>query len=122
MFVANGTQPHVLAYGSATATAVPRDARRILREVKMKRRLRAGSFGLLPADLGPQRDLAGPSALKLPFWQGEGRKWLLWGVLIAAVIVLLTMAVKLLRESRDPESTTRSTSASTDETSDDKVA
>jgi hypothetical protein len=122
VFVANGTQPHVLAYGSATATAVPRDARRILREVKMKRRLLAGSFGLRQADLGPQRDLAGPSALKLPFWQGEGRKWLLWGVLIAAVIVLLTMAVKLLRESRDPESTTGSTSESTGETSGDKIA
>ena len=50
------------------------------------------------ATLGPERSLAGASALEPRREPPEMRVIVLWGVLIAAVALLLAFSVRLLRE------------------------
>ena len=50
------------------------------------------------AGLGEIATLAGPSAYETPLLPINPRQWLLWGVLILAVLVLLWIAWRLIRE------------------------
>lgn len=98
VFVARGPAPFTLAFGSAKNFARHTDAQQLLRQVDQPAPPKHGRFGLAVATLGEIATLAGPSAYETPLLPINPRQWILWGVLILAVLVLLWMAWRLIRE------------------------
>jgi hypothetical protein len=98
VFVARGEGPYTLAYGSATAAPVVRDARTLLREMGLGGEPDAQGFSLPRATLGEAVVLGGGKALEIPPPPTDWKRYGLWAVLVAAVLLLLWMAVSLLRE------------------------
>jgi hypothetical protein len=87
-FVARGAAPYTLAWGNAMAR--PETQRQVPALLK--------SRGLTPAPAqiqGEVRRLAGDAALKAPL---NWRQGLLWGVLLLATLLLVTMALRLFRQ------------------------
>jgi hypothetical protein len=98
VFVARGPAPFQLAAGSARVEPAAQPVNRLLADLDdTHREALTGS-----ARLGGRSSLAGPDALRpLPPpvpWQ----RYLLWGLLIGAVLLLLAMAVRLYRQMDAP--------------------
>ena len=91
VFLAQGSAPFTLVYGSARvdATDAPVDA--LLARLDESAR----TDQVRTATLEPPRDLGGPDVLTPPL---PGRRLLLWSVLVAAVLMLAFLALRLLRE------------------------
>lgn len=98
VFIARGGAPFLLAAGSARIAPAAQPVERLLADLDATRReALTGS-----AALGGRSRLAGPDALRpLPPpvpWQ----RYLLWALLIGAVLVLLAMALRLYRQMNPP--------------------
>lgn len=94
VFLAQGTGPFLLAYGSAraaTAEAAP----------GLPRNLGDDPHLVAEVRIGEQRTLAGPSAALPPPPPLPWRRWALWATLIAAAAALCVMAWRLARDMRD---------------------
>jgi Protein of unknown function (DUF3999) len=108
VFAARGKGPFELAYGSARVnpsalsieTLVP-GYDRAKRTVASFPLARAGALTAVPES----------AALKQPI---DAKRWLLWGSLALAVIMLGWMAFSLSRQMRNPASSTRQTDRSSD--------
>lgn len=90
LFLASGEGPYLLAYGSRSANR---------RAMPVKQLLRADTEADLlgEAEVTAMRELGGEQRLRdpLPWLQ-----WLLWAVLLAAVVLLATLVWRLLKSSR----------------------
>lgn len=100
VFVARGEGPFVLAYGSATAESRTTRAQALLAELQQPAVLGADGFSLPRATVLGEITLGGEQALSVPPPPTDWNRIILWVVLVAAVLVLLMMAVRLLREER----------------------
>ena len=91
VFLAQGTPPFLIAYGSGFATAAPTDLNPFIANITLP-----------PATLAPAEKLGGATRLaaaKPPFpW----RRWILWLVLLGALAVLAYMANGLIKETAAP--------------------
>jgi len=95
IFTARGTVPFRLAYGNARAEASA------LNEDAMVPGLRSDHPPRIPlVDTGSPQKLAGMSATNAPV---NVKKWVLWGVLLAAVALLAWMAWKLAGQMSRPD-------------------
>ncbi|MGB5686024.1 MAG: DUF3999 domain-containing protein [Candidatus Electrothrix sp.] len=93
VFMAQGEKPYTVAYGRAGLEAAPSQVDRLLRAVDPQ----SAKKLVAPAQAGPQEIIGGEERLEaveeLPW-----RRWLLWMVLVAGVLVVGMMALKLYRE------------------------
>ncbi len=100
-FVARGAGPFLLAYGSATAQPADTPLDSMLAAV------RRGDDGLriavAAAALGPERVLGGESRRRAPAPPFPWRSAILWAVLAGGVLALGAMALRLMRETREPD-------------------
>ncbi|MCW5213425.1 DUF3999 domain-containing protein [Desulfobulbus sp. TB] len=93
LFLAQGEQPYTLAYGRAGLKPTRYQVDQLLRAVDPQREKKLVAL----AQVGPEKILGGRERLvvdqELPW-----RRWLLWLVLLAGVLVVGMMAFKLYRE------------------------
>jgi len=97
-FLAQGEAPFVLAYGSAAAAPGARDCDRLLSGLARNERERM-TGDAVPA--GPAVSLGGDAALTAAPEPVPVRRYLLWAVLVAGVLLLAGLALALLRRVGD---------------------
>lgn len=97
LFVARGSEPHALAYGSYKASAPDFDVSDLM---GLARRTSDEPLPRASATLGPRRSVSGPAALEEPPPRPPFRTYALWAMLVATVLLLLVFAIRLLREPR----------------------
>jgi hypothetical protein len=93
LFVARGSPPFTLAYGSARVPAADAPVGAVLASLDEAGRSRQ----VRDATLGPARDLAGAAALTPA---PNTKRLVLWSVLALAVAVLAWVAIKTFRETK----------------------
>ena len=99
LFIPQGPSPYTLAFGSATAGPSAFSSTELFRPVA---RSFENVFNLPMATLGPTIKLGGEERLKKPAdipWQ----KMILWGSMILGVVILGTMALRLMRKPAEGE-------------------
>lgn len=107
-FIAQGQGPYLLAYGNTSAIAKgPSTSCEGLLQTLLKAPdgpTAAGTLSLIgQAESGAVQVLAGAAALQAPAPETTAwRRWLLWGVLALAVLLLLGMARKLFADLKNP--------------------
>jgi hypothetical protein len=92
VFVAQGAAPYTLVYGSARVDAADAPVDALLARLDESDRIDQ----VRAATLEPARSLGGAAALTPP---RPVRRFVLWGVLVAAVAMLALLAMRLFRES-----------------------
>lgn len=99
LFVARGSAPFTLAFGSGRPAD---EADRPATEMILEAALGQEESGRLirPASLGRRIELGGKGALQAPPPPLPWKRWLLWAVLCAGVVLLALMVVKLAKEMR----------------------
>lgn len=95
IFMARGTPPFLLAYGSGKIESVQSASRTdmVLAAVKQQ-----GEGVVLNAGLGKKIELGGEAALQPPPPPKPWKTWLLWGVLIVGVLLMAIMAMSLIKD------------------------
>ena len=95
IFMARGTPPFLLAYGSGKIESVQSASRTdmVLAAVKQQ-----GEGVVLNAGLGKKIQLGGEAALEPPAPPKPWKTWLLWGVLIVGVLLMAIMAMSLMKD------------------------
>jgi hypothetical protein len=91
VFVAKGSPPYMLAYGSARVPAADAPVGALLASLDEAARTRQ----VREATVGPPRDLGGVTALAAP---RDTRRIVLWTVLALAVAVLAWIAIRTFRD------------------------
>ena len=86
-FLAQGRPPFLLGYGNATAKGAESDLSHL-----------PSTSELATATLGPMQVSGGLSRLMAPAAPFPRTRFLLWGVLIAAVVILSLMAYRVLKD------------------------
>ncbi|WYD79996.1 MAG: DUF3999 domain-containing protein [Candidatus Electrothrix gigas] len=96
LFLAQGEQPYTLAYGRASLKATRYQVDQLLRAVDPQREKKLVAL----AQVGPEKILGGRERLVVAQEAQElpWRRWLLWLVLLAGVLIVGMMAFKLYRE------------------------
>lgn len=98
LFLARGTGPYLLAYGNGkleNSQGVQRTDM-VLTAIQQQQ---SGNIVQI-ATLGKHLVLGGENALQVPPPPKPWKTWLLWGVLVAGVIVMAIMAASLLKDLR----------------------
>lgn len=101
LFLARGTAPYLLAYGSGKLEnrELSQRSDMILTALQQQQ----GGAIVQLATLGKHLELGGESILRPPPPPKPWKTWLLWGVLVAGVAVMGLMAFSLFRELRNTE-------------------
>lgn len=100
-FVAQGTAPFILAYGSSVAAPSDKPVAELLTALDQGR---GTGVQINRAGLGPERELGGEGRLMPPAPPLPWKTWLLWSVLILGVILLARMVLGLWRQIEHPAS------------------
>jgi hypothetical protein len=90
-FLAQGHEPFLLAYGSATETRAEADFSRLPRNLQ-----------IAAATLGQQKSLGGTARLTAPHALFPRTRAILWALLLLAVVILGWMAFRVAKESVKP--------------------
>lgn len=99
LFLARGTGPYLLAFGSGRpGAAVRQNPAMMLATIGQQ-----GGDIVHPAVIGKRIELGGPKVLEVPPPPKPWKTWLLWGVLAAGVLGMSVMAVRLVRDMRRDE-------------------
>ncbi len=95
IFMARGTPPFLLAYGSGNIGRGQPAGRSgmVLAAVAQQ-----GVEVVRNAELGKQIELGGKSVLEPPLPPKPWKTWLLWGVLLAGVVFMAMMAISLIKD------------------------
>jgi hypothetical protein len=95
LFVAHGSAPHLLAFGSYRAQPAPFTAERLIAFLSPEQR---ASLPLESAQLGSLKTLGGEAARKAPKAPVATRTLLLWAVLVLGAGTLVALALRLLKK------------------------
>lgn len=95
LFLARGTPPFLLAYGSGK---LENDEKAQRTEMVLSAVKQQGKGVVGRATIGKHVELGGESALVPPPPPKPWKTWMLWGVLVAGVVVMGGMAVSLFRD------------------------
>lgn len=108
LFMARGTQPFLLAYGSGKLeNALPgRRSDMVLSVIGQQQ----GQNLVKYATLGKRLELGGESALETPPLPPPWKTWLLWAVLVAGVLVMALMVMNLVKNMKEDSGTSDTTS------------
>lgn len=95
IFMARGTPPFLLAYGSGKIESAQSASRTdmVLAAVKQQ-----GAGVVFNAGLGKKIELGGDAVLEPPTPPKPWKTWLLWGVLIVGVLLMAMMAITLIKD------------------------
>jgi hypothetical protein len=99
LFLGDGNGPYTLAWGNYASTGPVSDLATLLDEGLLQAQLKA-----IPVSLGSTEEAGGLARLE-PATELPWKKWLLWTLLLLAVIVTARMAFKLYREMNATSST-----------------
>jgi hypothetical protein len=107
LFMARGTQPFLLAYGSGKLeNSQPGKQNDMVLSVIGQQQ---GQNLVKHATLGKRLELGGESALKTPPPATPWKTWLLWAVLVAGVLVMAMMVMNLVKNMKEDGGATDAT-------------
>ena len=95
VFVARGSAPFNLAYGNVGLKPAYHGVDELIRRLERDDTQR---IQLQQAELGTPRTLRGEAARSVPWYRGDWKQWLLWGVLLLGVGALGFVALRLLKQ------------------------
>jgi hypothetical protein len=101
LFIARGTEPFLLAYGSGKLE-ISRPGKRsdmVLSVIGQQQEQNLVKY----ATLGKRLELGGESALKTPPPPTPWKTWLLWTVLVAGVLVMALMVMNLVKNMKSDD-------------------